>query len=346
LLEGLFVNSSCFGFNGKENDREWGNQLIQDYGFRLYNPAIGKFLSVDPLSPDYPWNSTYAFAEGDVIRSVDLDGLEKMYYGYLPGNKGKTLLKVEDFYEVVEMQGGLDGISKQVVIKNPYRVELSYNDWYYDNLIQPQIEERNAKIRERQRREFLEGLAKVQAKQNNLFYQLYALSLEDAVAVGKHIYNEEYYQAAFGLFLLAIPGKPAGFVRKGHFKQFGTQMQAGLSTRGYQGAKMWLQGSAARGYKHEGKGGAPFDASSDFDVAIVQDDLWTKASDLGLTDMISKSKPIEAGSKEATALGIDDLLSRLSDKHGRPVNIKIYKSKKEALHGSPESVEIPTQKTR
>lgn len=67
-----------FGFNGKENDRhEWGNQLIQDYGFRLYNPAIGKFLSVDPLAPDYPWNSTYAFAEGDVIRSIDLDGLEK-----------------------------------------------------------------------------------------------------------------------------------------------------------------------------------------------------------------------------------------------------------------------------
>jgi hypothetical protein len=29
-----------------ENDKDWGTQLIQDYGFRLYNPAIGKFLSV------------------------------------------------------------------------------------------------------------------------------------------------------------------------------------------------------------------------------------------------------------------------------------------------------------
>jgi hypothetical protein len=28
-----------FGFNDKENDREWGINLIQDYGFRLYNPA-------------------------------------------------------------------------------------------------------------------------------------------------------------------------------------------------------------------------------------------------------------------------------------------------------------------
>jgi len=68
-----------YGFNGKENDREWGTaSLTQDYGFRLYNPAIAKFLSVDPLAPSYPWNSTYAFAENDVIRSIDLDGAEKL----------------------------------------------------------------------------------------------------------------------------------------------------------------------------------------------------------------------------------------------------------------------------
>ena len=65
-----------FGFNGKEDDRDWGTQNVQDYGFRLYNPSIGKFLSVDPLSPDYPWNSCYAFAEGSPIANIDLDGLE------------------------------------------------------------------------------------------------------------------------------------------------------------------------------------------------------------------------------------------------------------------------------
>ncbi|MGB1217830.1 MAG: RHS repeat-associated core domain-containing protein, partial [Saprospiraceae bacterium] len=40
-----------YSFNGKEDDKDWGKQLIQDYGFRLYNPSIAKFLSVDPLSP-------------------------------------------------------------------------------------------------------------------------------------------------------------------------------------------------------------------------------------------------------------------------------------------------------
>jgi RHS repeat-associated protein len=66
------------GFNGKENDHEWGDQLIQDYGFRLYNPAIAKFLSVDPLSPMYPWYTPYQFAGNSPIKFVDLDGLEQM----------------------------------------------------------------------------------------------------------------------------------------------------------------------------------------------------------------------------------------------------------------------------
>ena len=50
--------------------------MIQDYGFRLYNPAIGKFLSVNPLAPDYPSWTPYAFAMNRVIDGVDLDGLE------------------------------------------------------------------------------------------------------------------------------------------------------------------------------------------------------------------------------------------------------------------------------
>lgn len=70
-----------YGFNGKENDNEVkgeGNQ--QDYGMRIYDSRLGKFLSVDPLFKEYPWNSTYVFAENDVIRSIDLDGKERMTY--------------------------------------------------------------------------------------------------------------------------------------------------------------------------------------------------------------------------------------------------------------------------
>ena len=69
-----------YGFNGKEKDKNISSLTTYDYGFRIYSPAIGKFLSVDPLFKNYPWNSTYAFAENDVVRSIDLDGKEKLSY--------------------------------------------------------------------------------------------------------------------------------------------------------------------------------------------------------------------------------------------------------------------------
>ena len=67
-----------YGFNGKEkdDDGEFGSITNYDYGFRIYNPAIGRFLSVDPLSPDYPWYTPYQFATNRPIDGIDLDGLE------------------------------------------------------------------------------------------------------------------------------------------------------------------------------------------------------------------------------------------------------------------------------
>jgi RHS repeat-associated protein len=66
-----------FGFNGKENDNEvkgFGNQ--QDYGMRIYDPRVGRFLSVDPLTQEYPWYTPYQFAGNNPIRFIDLDGAE------------------------------------------------------------------------------------------------------------------------------------------------------------------------------------------------------------------------------------------------------------------------------
>ncbi len=68
---------SADGFNGKESDREWGGQLVQDYGFRLYNPALGRFLSVDPLTREFPFYTPYQFAGNKPIWAIDLDGLEE-----------------------------------------------------------------------------------------------------------------------------------------------------------------------------------------------------------------------------------------------------------------------------
>ena len=67
-----------YGFNGKEkdDDGEFGSITNYDYGFRIYNPAVGRFLSVDPLSPSYSMLTPYQFASNTPIAASDLDGLE------------------------------------------------------------------------------------------------------------------------------------------------------------------------------------------------------------------------------------------------------------------------------
>jgi RHS repeat-associated protein len=40
-----------YGFNGKENDSE---TQTQDYGMRIYDTRLGRFLSIDPITKNYP----------------------------------------------------------------------------------------------------------------------------------------------------------------------------------------------------------------------------------------------------------------------------------------------------
>ena len=71
-----------YGFNGKEKDQngEFGSITNYDYGFRIYNPGIGRFLSVDPLTRDFPTLTPYQFASNRPIDGLDMDGLEYLNY--------------------------------------------------------------------------------------------------------------------------------------------------------------------------------------------------------------------------------------------------------------------------
>ena len=64
-----------YSFNGKEDDTEWAKQ---DYGFRIYDKRIGKFLSVDPLTRKYAWYTPYQFSGNMPICAIDLDGAEEL----------------------------------------------------------------------------------------------------------------------------------------------------------------------------------------------------------------------------------------------------------------------------
>jgi RHS repeat-associated protein len=86
-----------YGFNGKEKDpTEFGSLTHYDYGFRIYNPAIGKFLSVDPLKKDYPELTPYQFASNTPIQAIDLDGLEAFFVHGTAANNSRWLQLVNN----------------------------------------------------------------------------------------------------------------------------------------------------------------------------------------------------------------------------------------------------------
>jgi RHS repeat-associated protein len=67
-----------FGFQGQEKDDELHGATGTSFAFeyRMHDPRVGRFLSLDPLSAKYPHNSPYAFSENRVIDGVELEGLE------------------------------------------------------------------------------------------------------------------------------------------------------------------------------------------------------------------------------------------------------------------------------
>ncbi len=64
-------------FQGQEIDKELGLNWLS-FKYRNYDPAIGRFVQIDPLSESFSHQSHYNFAENEVIRGYELEGLEKV----------------------------------------------------------------------------------------------------------------------------------------------------------------------------------------------------------------------------------------------------------------------------
>jgi RHS repeat-associated protein len=71
------ANGYRYGYNGKEQDNEVkgeGNQV--DYGMRIYDPRLGRFLSVDPMASGFAWWTPYQYAGNSPVTYIDIDGAE------------------------------------------------------------------------------------------------------------------------------------------------------------------------------------------------------------------------------------------------------------------------------
>jgi RHS repeat-associated protein len=75
LTMGISTNQGVqpYKYTGKELDMEHG--LMQyDFEARTYDPAVGRFLSIDPLCEKYYWISPYAYCVNNPVKFIDPDG--------------------------------------------------------------------------------------------------------------------------------------------------------------------------------------------------------------------------------------------------------------------------------
>jgi RHS repeat-associated protein len=70
-----------FGFNGKERDDEtYGEGDVTDFGDRIYDGRIGRWLSIDPFFKKYASSSPYIGCANNPIALIDKGGDSTAYY--------------------------------------------------------------------------------------------------------------------------------------------------------------------------------------------------------------------------------------------------------------------------
>lgn len=102
------------------NTSAWSGGSTYDYGFRLYNPEIGKFLIVDSISANFQNLSPYQFVGLDSIKFIDLDGLERAIHRSGRGH----VIPASDFHQhTPECQSNLACIGTFITQKHSGKQE-------------------------------------------------------------------------------------------------------------------------------------------------------------------------------------------------------------------------------
>jgi hypothetical protein len=112
----VYVNGEGYryGFQGQESENElYGDGNASFYKYRISNNWNGRFFAVDPLAPEYPWNSPYAFSENRVIDGVELEGLEYVGVNAPIGSFAAESMAWTLGYRTGNMDEQLDKASKQ-----------------------------------------------------------------------------------------------------------------------------------------------------------------------------------------------------------------------------------------
>ncbi len=112
-----------FAFNGKERDNEtYGEGNSYDFGARIYDSRLGRWLSMDPMQEKYISYSPYNYSINSPIALGDPDGnyvkVKTIRYKMVNGEKVKLSFIKSLFIKA-------DIIERQVVIHNAKVIDLT-----------------------------------------------------------------------------------------------------------------------------------------------------------------------------------------------------------------------------
>ncbi|MBC7384076.1 MAG: hypothetical protein H7296_14015 [Bacteroidia bacterium] len=95
-----------YGFNGKEKDDELngkGNTI--DFGDRIYDSRVGRFLSIDPLYSKFPFISPFSYAGNRPISAIDVKG-DSVYILFYTENS--SMIGGEDMFRAAALTRSKD----------------------------------------------------------------------------------------------------------------------------------------------------------------------------------------------------------------------------------------------
>jgi RHS repeat-associated protein len=133
-----------YGFNGKEKDDDVkdieGSQ--QDYGMRIYDPRLGRFLSVDPLTDNFPYYTPYQFAGNTPIQAIDLDGGEPKFIIKENGKLTRPMIALFNSafgYSRAKMQA-----TRWIKVNNKFSAQTIFAMIFYDKSTSEQGERKHS----------------------------------------------------------------------------------------------------------------------------------------------------------------------------------------------------------
>jgi RHS repeat-associated protein len=174
----------AMGFNGKMKDDEaYGDGNCYDYGFRIYNPRLGKFLSVDPLTHKFAFYSSYQYAGNKPIVAVDLDGLEDAWIHVVKDKDGTVIKTITD----VDIDDGDRQQMLQMGLALPTQGVVITSEWQGKTCIEsytPRIEITDTKTEKNKFVKILEELDRATQGHNDGANTGYTTKQDIAVATG------------------------------------------------------------------------------------------------------------------------------------------------------------------